>query len=44
VPSVVALWSCPHCSTTVSEQALIAPSAADEEQAEELPLQGDDSA
>jgi hypothetical protein len=44
VPSVMSLWSCPHCSTTVSEQALIDPSAADEEQAEELPLQSDDSA
>jgi hypothetical protein len=44
VPSVVSLWSCPHCSTTVSELALVEPSDATEQQADELPLQSDDSA
>jgi hypothetical protein len=45
VPSVMSLWSCPHCSTTVSELALIEPSDQREDaHTEELPLQSDDSA
>ncbi len=44
VPSVVTLWSCPHCHTTVSQTALIDPVDLSEEHADALPLIKDDSA
>lgn len=44
VPSVITLWSCPHCSTTVSETALIEPTDRPEQCVDELPLHSDDNA
>jgi hypothetical protein len=43
VPTIIALWSCPYCSTTVSEIALLDPTNETEEASEDASFISDDS-